>query len=121
MAGGRHEGGSDAGAPSGTPRGELARFSESREQQAERTRVAILDAMLASCGSKGYRQVAVQDVIERYGGNRVQFYRHFGNKADCYAEAFEREADRLGERILTAACAERTWRLGLRAGLGELG
>jgi AcrR family transcriptional regulator len=115
MAGGRH-----AGQRSGTPRGELTRIRESRERQAEEVRTSILAAMLASCGEKGYRRVAVQDVIERYGGNRVQFYRHFAGKAECYAEAYETEAERIGERILEAAGAESCWRLGLRAGLDEL-
>ena len=45
--------------------------------------------MLETCGEKGFRRVAVQDVIDRYGGNRVQFYRHFASKADCYAAAYE--------------------------------
>ena len=76
--------------------------------------------MLAACGEKGYRRVAVQDVIDRYGGNRVQFYRHFASKADCYAAAYETEAERLSERILEAAGAASDWRLGLRAGLDEL-
>ena len=51
--------------------------------------------MLEACGEKGYRRVAVQDVIDRYGGNRVQFYRHFASKADCYATAYEHEVGRL--------------------------
>jgi AcrR family transcriptional regulator len=115
MAGGRH-----AAERSGTPRGELTRIRESRERQAEEVRASILEAMLAACGEKGYRRVAVQDVIDRYGGNRVQFYRHFGSKADCYAEAYETEAERLSERVLEAARAAGGWRLGLRAGLDEL-
>jgi AcrR family transcriptional regulator len=116
MAGGRHT----AGFPSGTPRGELTRIRESRERQAQETRDEILRAMLTVCGEKGYRQVAVQDVIDSYGGNRVQFYRHFASKADCYAAAYEHEVGRLVERVLAAARAEPVWRLGLRAGLGEL-
>jgi AcrR family transcriptional regulator len=76
--------------------------------------------MLAVCGEKGYRRVAVQDVIDRYGGNRVQFYRQFASKADCYAAAYEHEAGRLVERIFAASRAEPVWRLGLRAGLAEL-
>jgi len=119
MAGGRHTG--DSGLRSGTPRGELARFDESRERQAEQTRARILEAMLATCGEKGYRRVAVQDVIESYGGNRVQFYRHFSSKADCYASAHEDEIKRLQARILAAASAEGGWRGALRAGLDEIG
>jgi AcrR family transcriptional regulator len=115
VAGGRH-----APNRAGTPRGELTRIRESRESRAEETRDSILEAMLEICGEKGYRRVAVQDVIDRYGGNRVQFYRHFASKADCYATAHEIETARLSERILGAARAESGWRPGLRAGLVEL-
>jgi AcrR family transcriptional regulator len=115
MAGGRH-----AAKRAGTPRGELTRIHESRESQAARTRDRILEAMLEVCGEKGYRRVSVQDLIDRYGGNRVQFYRHFSNKGECYATAYEVEITRLSERILGAAGAESDWRAGLRAGLDEL-
>jgi AcrR family transcriptional regulator len=105
---------------SGTPRGELTRFDEGRARQAEETQRRILQAMLETCGEKGYRRVAVQDVIDRYGGNRVQFYRYFSSKADCYAAAYEAEIERLRGRIARAAGAESGWRLQLRAGLVEL-
>src|SRR5215204_4187898 len=94
MAGGRHTDGPASGLRSGTPRGELARVEEIRGK--------TLDAMLAACGQKGYRRVAVQDVIDRYGGNRVQFYRHFSSKADCYAAAYEDEVERLEARVVKA-------------------
>jgi AcrR family transcriptional regulator len=119
MGGGRHRGDGKSAPRSGTPRGELARFDESRARQAELTRRTILESMLAACGEKGYRRVAVQDVIDRYGGNRVQFYRHFSNKADCYAAAHEHETEALRARVAEAAAAESGWRLGLRAGLDE--
>jgi AcrR family transcriptional regulator len=120
MAGGRHTDGQASGLRPGTPRGELARFGESRERRADETRQKILEAMLATCGEKGYRRVAVQDVIDAYGGNRVQFYRHFSSKADCYAAAHEDEIDRLQARVAEAAAAEGGWRPALRAGLGEI-
>jgi AcrR family transcriptional regulator len=115
MAGGRQ-----ASNRAGTPRGELTRIRASRESQDEEARNSILEAMLEICGEKGYRRVAVQDVIDRYGGNRVQFYRHFASKADCYATAHDIETARLSETILGAARAAGGWRTGLRAGLDEL-
>jgi AcrR family transcriptional regulator len=120
MAGGRHADELRSEPRSGTPRGELTRFDESRERRAEETRDRILGAMLETCGEKGYRRVAVQDVIDRYEGNRVQFYRHFTSKADCYAAAHEAEVERLRERVAAVALAESGWRLQLRAGLDEL-
>jgi AcrR family transcriptional regulator len=77
-------------------------------------------AMLETCGEIGYRNVAVQDVIDRSGGNRVQFYRHFASKDACYSEAHGREIELLGRRILDAVDAAPCWRLGIRAGLDEL-
>src|SRR5689334_9384394 len=103
MAGGRHTGGRESGLRPGTPRGELARFDESRDRKADEIRQRILEAMLETCGEKGYRRVAVQDVIDRQGGNRVQFYRHFSSKADCYAAAHGEEIDRLQARVLGSA------------------
>jgi AcrR family transcriptional regulator len=105
---------------SGTPQGELARIRESRDRRSEEVRASILEAMLEACGEKGYRRVAVQDVIDRYDGNRVQFYRHFANKADCYEAAYDSAVERLSSRIFDAAQAEGEWRLGLRAGLDAL-
>jgi AcrR family transcriptional regulator len=115
MAGGRH-----ALNRSGTPRGELTRIRESRERQAEEIHDSILRAMLEVCGEKGFRQVAVQDVIDRYDGNRVQFYRHFASKAECYAAAYDAWIGQLADRALDLAKAEHGWRPGLRAGLDEL-
>jgi AcrR family transcriptional regulator len=121
MAGGRHTDGEESALRSGTPRGELAKFDESRERNADATRQRILEAMLATCGEKGYRRVAVQDVIDAYGGHRVQFYSHFSSKADCYAAAHDDEIERLRARVLGAAAAESGWRRALRAGLDEIG
>lgn len=115
MAGGRH-----ASDVPGTPRGELTRIRESHEREAEEIHDSILEAILEACGEKGFRQVAVQDVIDRYGGNRVQFYRHFNSKADCYAAAYDAGIGRLADRVLGVAKAEKSWRPGLRAALDEL-
>ena len=104
----------------GTPRGELARLRRRREEQDAATRERIATAMLEACGEAGYRAVSVQDVIDRYGGNRVQFYRHFGSKADCYAAAYEAEIERLCGRLLGASRPAPDWRHCLRAALGEL-
>ena len=89
----------------GTPRGELARIRRGREKRDDAVAERIAVAMLEACGEKGFRAVAVQDVIDRYGGNRVQFYRHFASKADCYAAAYGAEIVKLCARLLGAARA----------------
>jgi AcrR family transcriptional regulator len=116
MAGGERA----VGVRSGTPRGELTRIAESRERRAEEAHGRILEAMLVSCGESGYRRVAVQDAIDRCGGNRVQFYRHFASKADCFTVAHEVEIERLAARVLGAAEAAQAWPAGVRVGLEEL-
>lgn len=83
-------------------------------------RQRILEAMLLTCGELGYREVSVQDVIDRYGGYRLQFYRHFASKGECYAVAYEEEIERLCSLLFEAARAKPSWRAGLRAGLRTL-
>ncbi len=116
MAGGERT----TGVRSGTPWGELERIEDERERRAEERTRTILEAMLEASGSRGYRRVSVQDVIDSYGGNRVHFYRHFRSKADCFACAYEAGIGQLSDRILRAAAAAGGWRPGVRAALDEL-
>lgn len=104
----------------GTPRGELERIHGELEREPTPLREAIMEAMLVACGERGYREVSVAQVIERYGGSRTQFYRQFSSKEDCYAAAYEWEADRLVGALLAAGRAGPDWRTGLTAGLNEL-
>ena len=77
-------------------------------------------AMLETAGERGYRNVSVQDVIGRCGGNRVQFYRHFASKDDCFAAAYEAEIERVAGEVIDAAGSTSGWRPGLRAALGAV-
>ena len=104
----------------GTPRGELARQRQRREVAEAQIREQILESMLASCGEVGYRAVTVQDVYRRYGGHRVEFYRHFANKAECYAVAYELGIERLWRRLARGCSAADGWAGGLRAALDGL-
>lgn len=61
-------------------------------------------------------------VIDRYGGHRQQFYKHFASKAECYAAAYEFEVERLYTALGDRAGSEPSWHQGLVAlltGLGE--
>jgi len=104
----------------GTPRGELVRLRARVERQDQEAQRRIMEAMLEACGERGYRKVRVQDAIERCDSHRVQFYRHFANKAECYARAYEIEAERLSEGLLEVARAQGVWRAGLSAALEKL-
>lgn len=79
-----------------------------------------MEAMLIACGELGYRNVTVQDAIDRYGGNRVQFYKLFADKGDCYLAAYTTRTNRLCDQILGAASGGSSWRAGMVAALREL-
>jgi AcrR family transcriptional regulator len=101
-------------------RPKLSQIRKEKAQEDSVLRRRVMEAMLCACGDLGYRNVSVQDVIDRYGGHRVQFYELFESKADCYAAAYETHAECLCERLLGVAGAEPHWREGLDAALAEL-
>lgn len=83
-------------------------------------RERLLAAMLRATAQLGYREVSVQDVLERAGVSRPTFYEHFENKEDCFLAAFDSAAARLRERLETAGEDGEDWRQRLRAALEEL-
>jgi AcrR family transcriptional regulator len=83
-------------------------------------RERILAAMLRATSELGYREVSVQDVLERAGVSRPTFYEHFENKEACFLAAFDAVAARLRERISEAAEEGEGWREQLRLSLEEL-
>ena len=83
-------------------------------------RERLLAAMLRATAELGYREVSVQDVLERAGVSRPTFYEHFENKEACFLAAFDTASARLRERIETAAGDGESWRERLRLGLEEL-
>jgi AcrR family transcriptional regulator len=84
-------------------------------------RERLLAAMLRAVSELGYRDVNVQDVLDRAGVSRPTFYEHFSNKEDCFLAAFDAASKRLRERIATAAQGGGDrWRDRLRLGLEEL-
>jgi AcrR family transcriptional regulator len=83
-------------------------------------RERLLAAMLRATAELGYREVSVQDVLDRAGVSRPTFYEHFENKEACFLAAFDAAASRLRERIEIAAADGEAWRERLRLGLEEL-
>lgn len=86
-------------------------------QQGETRRDAIVEAMIRVAGNKGYLATSVADVLAEAGASRATFYKHFGNKHECFLVAY----DLAVERILAAteaACQEGDcWRDRARNGL----
>jgi AcrR family transcriptional regulator len=83
-------------------------------------RERLLAAMLRATAQLGYREVSVQDVLERAGVSRPTFYEHFENKEDCFLAAFDTAASRLRKRLETAGEEGETWRERLRPALEQL-
>lgn len=83
-------------------------------------RERLLAAMLRATGELGYREVSVQDVLDRAGVSRPTFYEHFENKEACFLAAFDSVATRLRERLEAAAEDGESWRERLRLSLAEL-
>lgn len=84
-------------------------------------RERLIAAMLQAVAEIGYRDVNVQDALDRAGVSRPTFYEHFANKEDCFLAALDATASRLCDRVAAAAegGGER-WRERLRLGLEEL-
>jgi AcrR family transcriptional regulator len=74
-------------------------------------------AMLEACGERGYRNVSVQHLIDRYGGSRRDFYAHFPSKLECYADAYELEIERRYIELMEIVAGEDDWTKGLLEGL----
>jgi AcrR family transcriptional regulator len=83
-------------------------------------RDSILEAMLETVGEVGYREVAIREVLERYGGHRIQFWERFAGKEECFAAAHEAWTDRLVAELLASAHAAADQRAGVRAALVTL-
>lgn len=83
-------------------------------------RERLLAAMLRATAQLGYREVSVQDVLDRAGVSRPTFYEHFENKEDCFLAALDTAAARLRERLEAASEPGQGWRERLRLSLEEL-
>jgi AcrR family transcriptional regulator len=83
-------------------------------------RERLLAAMLRATAQLGYREVSVQEVLDRAGVSRPTFYEHFENKEACFLAAFDTAAARLRERLEVAAEPGENWRERLRLALAEL-
>lgn len=84
-------------------------------------RERLLAATLRATTELGYREMSVQDVLERAGVSRPTFYEHFENREACFLAAFDAAGGRLRTRIAAAVgSADGGWRNRLRVALGEL-
>src|SRR5215218_2607016 len=70
------------------------RPTEKTRRRAEETREAIVAAALVQVAEAGYASAGVQAVAARAGVATGSVYRHFGSKAELFAEVFRRAAGR---------------------------
>lgn len=77
-------------------------------------------AILTLSGEVGYREATVAEVLRRTGISRARFYRHFGDRAGCFAAAHEAEVARLCQRLSAAADSRPSRAEGVPAALAEL-
>ena len=80
----------------------------------------MMEAMLIAVGERGLANTSVEDALDLTDLSRTRFYECFRNKADCFAQAFETEAERLCREILSAGHSHTDWTCGLRAALARL-
>jgi AcrR family transcriptional regulator len=84
-------------------------------------RERLIAGMLRACADLGYRELSVQDVLDRAGVSRPTFYEHFENKEECFLAAFDAAAARLRNRVEAAAGeGGDSWRDRLRMALEEV-
>src|SRR5829696_9293707 len=79
------------------------RPTEKTQRRQAQTRAAIVDAALAQVAEGGYASAGVQAVATRAGVATGSVYRHFGSKAELFAEVFRRAAHREVEAMRAAA------------------
>lgn len=83
-------------------------------------REGAMEGVLRATGELGYRETSVRAILEHSGGHRVQFYREFASKEDCFARAYAVWIERLVVSLLEAAATTPGWEGGVRAAIVRL-
>jgi AcrR family transcriptional regulator len=83
-------------------------------QQRERLMAGMLDAV----GEQGYVATSVADVLSRAGVSRRTFYEHFGDREDCFLQAYDHVVAIAAGAVRDAVIAQGDdWRAAVRSGL----
>ena len=73
--------------------------------------------MIRAAGSNGYLATSVADVLAEAGASRTTFYKHFGDKQECFLAAYDLAVERILGTAVSACEGKREWRERARAGL----
>ena len=90
------------------------------EQVASSQRRRVLAAMRELLAAKGYRDVAVSEVLRHAGVSRKTFYELYSGKEECFVTVYEDEMERLLTPVLQAFEGTEPWVDRLRTALGVL-
>ncbi len=88
-----------------------------QKERSESTKRKILSAATKLFAKRGFRDVALEDVIKRSGLTRGALYHHFGSKEQLFIGIVEEVERGLAHRILEAAKVESDPLDQLKAGL----
>jgi AcrR family transcriptional regulator len=86
-------------------------------EQGRTRRDAIVEAMIRVAGGKGYLAASVADVLAEAGASRTTFYKHFGDKHECFLAAYDRAVERILGAAVAACEGKHSWRERACAGL----
>lgn len=83
-------------------------------------RQRILDAMAESCAERAFAGVTIADVVARARTSRATFYKHFGDKRECFEAAVNHFVERIGAAIGEACADADPWPDRLRRAAGAV-
>lgn len=92
-------------------------FTEASDGGDGSRRAALLRGMIDAVGAHGYREVSVADAIAAAGVSRTTFYKHFGDKLDCYLAAYDAAADEVVATVEAGCEPAAPWVERVRGGL----
>jgi AcrR family transcriptional regulator len=99
------------------PRG---RHGLSREFVAQNQLDRLLDAIAESLHEHGYDRTTVSVITAQARVSKSDFYRHFQNKDDCFAAAYDDAVRRLRKEVLDACAGGAEWTKRVTAALGAV-
>ena len=76
-------------------------------------RSRLLAGAIDSVAARGYVETTVTHITSAAGVSRGAFYRHFGDKRDCYLAAYDVVVDWIGQEVGTALEDCRSWSRGV--------
>ncbi|MEX0973692.1 MAG: TetR/AcrR family transcriptional regulator [Solirubrobacterales bacterium] len=83
-------------------------------------RGSIVEAMVRVAGREGYRALSVADVIAEADVSRTTFYKHFGDKHECFLAAYGLATARVRKAVERGCAGQDSWLEQARGGLVAL-